>query len=114
MPASDSRGPGSRRTGFALSTVAKVRNSSEGAQAMSHHQFVHELESTADHIANVSRADVQVMLRRAGDHAFAAAADRRRQHGAEGRCQGRGASGDRQGDAAGREGDLDAYRHLVR
>jgi hypothetical protein len=30
-----------------------------------HHQFVHELESTADHIADASRADLQVMLRRA-------------------------------------------------
>lgn len=32
---------------------------------MSRHQFVHELESTADHIADASRADLQVMLRRA-------------------------------------------------
>ncbi|WP_348642817.1 hypothetical protein [Mesorhizobium sp. B2-6-2] len=32
---------------------------------MSRHQFVHELESTADHIADASRADLQVLLRRA-------------------------------------------------
>ncbi|WP_296746318.1 hypothetical protein [Mesorhizobium sp.] len=32
---------------------------------MSRYQFVHELESTADHIADASRADLQVMLRRA-------------------------------------------------
>lgn len=32
---------------------------------MSRHQFVHELESTADHIAEASRADLQVLLRRA-------------------------------------------------
>ncbi|RWH08993.1 MAG: hypothetical protein EOQ75_31170, partial [Mesorhizobium sp.] len=32
---------------------------------MSRHQFVHELESAADHIADASRADLQVLLRRA-------------------------------------------------
>ncbi|TPM90663.1 hypothetical protein [Mesorhizobium sp. B2-1-3A] len=32
---------------------------------MSLHQFVQELESTADHIADASRADLQVLLRRA-------------------------------------------------
>ena len=32
---------------------------------MSRHQFVQELESTADHIAEASRADLQVLLRRA-------------------------------------------------
>jgi hypothetical protein len=32
---------------------------------MSRHQFVQELESAADHIADASRADLQVMLRRA-------------------------------------------------
>jgi len=32
---------------------------------MSRHQIVQELESTADHIADASRADLQVMLRRA-------------------------------------------------
>ncbi|CDX34635.1 conserved hypothetical protein [Mesorhizobium plurifarium] len=32
---------------------------------MSRHQFVHELESTAHHIAEASRADLQVLLRRA-------------------------------------------------
>ncbi|RWA73995.1 MAG: hypothetical protein E5X49_04260 [Mesorhizobium sp.] len=32
---------------------------------MSRHEFVHELESTADHIADASRADLQVLLRRA-------------------------------------------------
>lgn len=32
---------------------------------MSRHQFVHELENTADHIADASRADLQVLLRRA-------------------------------------------------
>ncbi|TGP50875.1 hypothetical protein EN873_23755 [bacterium M00.F.Ca.ET.230.01.1.1] len=32
---------------------------------MSRHQFVRELESTADHIADASRADLQVLLRRA-------------------------------------------------
>lgn len=32
---------------------------------MSRHQFVHELESAADHIAEASRADLQVLLRRA-------------------------------------------------
>lgn len=32
---------------------------------MSRHQFVHELENTADHIADTPRADLQVMLRRA-------------------------------------------------
>ncbi|AZO28535.1 MULTISPECIES: hypothetical protein [Mesorhizobium] len=32
---------------------------------MSRHQFVHELESAADHIADTSRADLQVLLRRA-------------------------------------------------
>ncbi|AZO47243.1 MAG: hypothetical protein EOS54_09695 [Mesorhizobium sp.] len=32
---------------------------------MSRHQFVHELESTADHIADASRAELQVLLRRA-------------------------------------------------
>ncbi|TRC72048.1 hypothetical protein FJV83_31485 [Mesorhizobium sp. WSM4307] len=32
---------------------------------MSRHQLVHDLESTADHIADASRADLQVMLRRA-------------------------------------------------
>ncbi|WP_027170524.1 hypothetical protein [Mesorhizobium sp. WSM3224] len=32
---------------------------------MSRHPFVHELESTADHIADASRADLQVLLRRA-------------------------------------------------
>ncbi|MDX8501939.1 hypothetical protein RFM99_26440 [Mesorhizobium sp. VK4C] len=32
---------------------------------MSRHQFVHELESAADRTADVPRADLQVMLRRA-------------------------------------------------
>lgn len=32
---------------------------------MSRHQFVHELENAADHIADTSRADLQVLLRRA-------------------------------------------------
>ncbi|MDX8541460.1 hypothetical protein RFM23_27945 [Mesorhizobium abyssinicae] len=32
---------------------------------MSRHQFVNELESAADHIADASRADLQVLLRRA-------------------------------------------------
>lgn len=32
---------------------------------MSRHQFVQELESTADHIADASRADLQILLRRA-------------------------------------------------
>jgi len=32
---------------------------------MSRHPFVHELESTADYIADASRADLQVLLRRA-------------------------------------------------
>ena len=32
---------------------------------MSRHQFVQELESTADQIADASRADLQVLLRRA-------------------------------------------------
>ncbi|MDX8492506.1 hypothetical protein RFN29_13045 [Mesorhizobium sp. VK22B] len=32
---------------------------------MSRHQFVNELESTADRIADVPRADLQLMLRRA-------------------------------------------------
>lgn len=32
---------------------------------MSRHQFVHELESAADHIGDASRADLQVLLRRA-------------------------------------------------
>ncbi|RWL94321.1 MAG: hypothetical protein EOR68_22390 [Mesorhizobium sp.] len=32
---------------------------------MSRHQFVYELEMAADHIADASRADLQVMLRRA-------------------------------------------------
>ncbi|WP_348627037.1 hypothetical protein [Mesorhizobium sp. WSM3873] len=32
---------------------------------MSRHQFVHELESAADHIADAPRADLQVLLRRA-------------------------------------------------
>ncbi|MDG4890019.1 MULTISPECIES: hypothetical protein [unclassified Mesorhizobium] len=32
---------------------------------MSRHQFVQELESTADHIADTSRPDLQVLLRRA-------------------------------------------------
>ncbi|RUV41834.1 MAG: hypothetical protein E5X23_27715 [Mesorhizobium sp.] len=32
---------------------------------MSRHQFVRELESAADHIADASRADLQVLLRRA-------------------------------------------------
>lgn len=32
---------------------------------MSRHQFVHELESVADRIADASRADLQVLLRRA-------------------------------------------------
>ncbi|TPN81013.1 hypothetical protein FJ987_18545 [Mesorhizobium sp. CU2] len=32
---------------------------------MSRHQFVQKLESAADHIADASRADLQVMLRRA-------------------------------------------------
>ena len=32
---------------------------------MSRHQLVRELESTADHIADASRADLEVLLRRA-------------------------------------------------
>ncbi|MET3595084.1 hypothetical protein ABID26_004496 [Mesorhizobium shonense] len=32
---------------------------------MSRHQFVYELESAANHIADASRADLQIMLRRA-------------------------------------------------
>ncbi|RUW52988.1 hypothetical protein EOA32_10925 [Mesorhizobium sp. M1A.F.Ca.ET.072.01.1.1] len=32
---------------------------------MSRHRLVHELESAADHIADASRADLQVLLRRA-------------------------------------------------
>jgi hypothetical protein len=32
---------------------------------VSRHQFVHELERTADHIADASLADLQVLLRRA-------------------------------------------------
>ncbi|MET3593271.1 hypothetical protein ABID26_002668 [Mesorhizobium shonense] len=32
---------------------------------MSRHQFVQELESTANHIADAPRADLQVLLRRA-------------------------------------------------
>ncbi|PBB39626.1 hypothetical protein [Mesorhizobium sp. WSM3868] len=32
---------------------------------MSRHQFVHELENAADHIADATRADLQVLLRRA-------------------------------------------------
>ncbi|MER9227724.1 hypothetical protein NKI39_19170 [Mesorhizobium sp. M0664] len=48
-----------------MSVEISFSTAAQEIASMSRHQFVQELESAADHIADASRTDLQVLLRRA-------------------------------------------------